>query len=453
MTTIPIFGYILRKGVNIIPKLLTILCLLLLGVSIISCQNGTNPDRTSNDTEDAECIEPPSGVTLSPYPAFLNQEVTFYLPGLSQSIQDTLLSLTILDSVGNTIRIYGGAKPFPEGLVQTSGDGWEWTETFTTGEPGRWILKAEIRKSISLGKDYEEKEGSFCVNKRTAPAEKITGDVVKPPETPRQDSGKILFSSDDWFGVYQMSADGTYQRQLIKEVTGFWGDFGHWSSDGRYIAFPVVSGNQWDIWVMDADGSNLSNVTKSESDEWWAVWSPDGTFIAFATGTSVISDDHDIYVMRADGSDKRFLVKGNIPSWSPDGRYIAYVNEYGRISVVDSDGSNMRILADAFVGELWPVWALNSNYIAFSGYSLDSLANDGYDYEIFAIDVGGLKLIQLTDDEADERSPAWSPDGRYLAFPVASGNGWDIWIMNADGSNIRRLTYDGEEKSFRQVTN
>ena len=186
-------------------------------------------------------------------------------------------------------------------------------------------------------------------------------------------NGKIAFISDrdgDW-EIYVMDADGSNQTRLTNNVgvvlthdhtSGSTHESGpSWSPDGSKILFISDQDGDTEIYVMDADGSNQAKLTDNEVADWQPSWSPDGTKIVFG-GPSDLSDLHALYIMNADGSNRALLVTqyhSFHPEWSPDGTEIlferlAWGKTYaGRINV---DGSNER-----FVGYgnyfLTPSWS------------------------------------------------------------------------------------------------
>lgn len=134
-----------------------------------------------------------------------------------------------------------------------------------------------------------------------------------------------------------------------------------WSPDGRRIAFEAAEpARKSDVYVMNADGSELQRLTRNPAGDVDPAWSPDGQKIAFA-GYRNHGDQVDIFVMNADGTDQRSLthsaVHESAPTWSPDGQKIAFTRTRGRwgwskrctsscahLYVMNADGSGQRSL-------------------------------------------------------------------------------------------------------------
>lgn len=175
------------------------------------------------------------------------------------------------------------------------------------------------------------------------------------------------------------------------------------------------------------------------------AWSPDGKRIAYGSYPTTGNSNADIYMMNADGSGVvRRTVGANFwaAEWSPDGTKLAVSNEgiyYSDISVIsaDDDGAApVHLATDARS----PSWSPNGTKIAFVRTSGD----DGYD-SIWLMNTDGSEQVALTPMGGGINvRPTWSPDGNHLAFSKCLGaEGCDAYTMNADGSDLRRITSAG----------
>jgi len=268
---------------------------------------------------------------------------------------------------------------------------------------------------------------------------------VQAPAWSRDGRTIVFVSWRDGNGeVYVMDADSSGPRNLTqhpaKDVRPAW------SPDGRTIAFASQRDGNSEVYVMNADGSGKRNVTQDRASDDYPTWSPDGRRIAFLRG--VQPDHNTLYVVNADGSGLRRLPLNPVGSnrylyplqyplvWSPDGRTI----HSGRY-LVSTDGSGSRWLP--FI-PLRAVWSPDGRRIAFASRPDRCLTGPPPCYpsqsDIYVMNADGSGKRKLTHNRRINAEPAWSPDGRKIAFGSTRDGNRDIYVMNADGSGRRNLT-------------
>ena len=228
-----------------------------------------------------------------------------------------------------------------------------------------------------------------------------------------------------------------------------------WSPDGNKIAFASDRDGDAEIFVMNRDGTGVTQLTHdNDHTDFGPVWSPDGNKIAYER-RRIRYAEMDIVVMNADGTGAHQITDykttapstmSRMPTWSPDGRMIAFVREpWGvgdtEIFVMNHDGSGLVQLTNNDDNEWRPNWSPSTNKIAFTG------TGDG-DGEIFVMDADGDNIVQITDNEHDDAGPIWSPDGDKIAFTSDQDGDFEIFVMNADGSNVVSLGQQGSSSSW-----
>jgi len=235
-----------------------------------------------------------------------------------------------------------------------------------------------------------------------------------------------------------------------------------------------------EIWLMDPDGGRQTRLLEASENVnvQLPAWSPDGTQIAYARLEGPIDkpelENYDIWVMNADGSNPHAVATGPswqwLPRWSPDGEWIAYTDEApggpwissGPVGPAVGQGPQGPVFPEANAAgipeaELWRVaangtaaptqithvggddrsgsWSPDGKRLAFDS------TRDG-NTELYAIDADGTNTVRLTDEPGGDWAASWSPDGSKIAFTSDRTGTAQIWVMAADGSGAAQLTND-----------
>jgi Tol biopolymer transport system component len=296
------------------------------------------------------------------------------------------------------------------------------------------------------------------------------------------ENGKIAFSSGEG-SIYTVEPDGSNVRQLTNTTHGAWQPI--WSPDGRKIAFYRQDRTgETHISVMSADGSNRKNFNTSAAVGTGLTWSPNGTKLAFSRGVPP-NNYMDIFMMDADGSNQINLTKSPglielYPDFSPNGSHICF-SQYSSdgvlkgtpgIYVMDADGSDPTLLLEVELGGPVEVeagepcdWSPDGTKIAFHAVirdaegeyrkaidkalaegelqkaqeKLEKLRGEQLE-EVYVMNADGTGRTALTDNSASDINPRWSPDGTKITFARDWDGKFQIYTMDADGSDIAQVT-------------
>ena len=267
------------------------------------------------------------------------------------------------------------------------------------------------------------------------------------------DGTRILFTSteDGDSEIYVMNTDGRNIQQLTHNTERDYG--GSWSPDGTKIIFnsEPVGSNLSEIYVMDTDGRNIQQLTHNTVPDYGGSWSPDGTKIIF-TGARDVSDSslmspdgREIFVMNADGTDISQLTFNDVGdfggSWSSDGTQIfftrgRYPGEWSEY-VMNVDGTGKHKITDLGYG----IRSGDDQILYSSSYT-----GPGYHIgQIFIMNADGTDERQLTHDETRKEILDWSPDHSLILFtaqPLDTDSTFPYdylpavtYVMHADGTN------------------
>jgi Tol biopolymer transport system component len=248
----------------------------------------------------------------------------------------------------------------------------------------------------------------------------------------------------------QTGGDSRVVADVVVQLSGFRDSYPSWSPDGGRIVFESNRAGSHDIWVMNADGSDVRRLTDHPALDETPVFSPDGERIVFA---SEREGELDVFSMRPDGSGLVNLTRNpttddDHPKFSHDGRRIVFNSkrhdgETYQLWVMDADGSNPRRLTEHMEWDTYPSFSPDGSRVLFrrvlptGGWSLS-----GRNSEIFVVDADGSGARNLSRHAAFDGYPDWSPDGRFIAFASDREDRgvFRIYVMDADGSNVVRIS-------------
>ena len=286
----------------------------------------------------------------------------------------------------------------------------------------------------------------------------------------------IVFSSsrDGDFEIYVMTGDGDEVRQLTRNVSQGLNEADDyspsWSPEGRRVAFTSTRDHEGDgfesneLYVTGSDGGGETRLTENEVGEGTPSWSPDGEALLYARRRLPGKDAFELALMRPDGTGDRPVVEIDgygSGVFSPDGTRIAFTKCASEGDELDCEiwvaapgGSDRRLLVDSPGRDSGPAWSPDGSKIAFTSdrdRNGECFFHDcwGHNGEIYVMNADGSGQTRITDDPGDDSGATWSPDGSRIAFAGlrnvdgavdAPEENYEIYVVNADGSDIRQLT-------------
>jgi Tol biopolymer transport system component len=274
-------------------------------------------------------------------------------------------------------------------------------------------------------------------------------------------NGAIAFVSDRPIpgqpsndNIWTMRPDG---RRLVNLTPSSPASDGNpnWRADGRKIVFesdretpenPVPSGFEspdFEIFTMNADGSDVRQITFNELDDEDPAWSPDGRHIVLARDLDPVRGqvNYEIFTMTASGGDERNITNDpdpldGLPNWSPDGQRIAFTSNRdgdAEIYTVNVDGWHVQQLTDNDTFDGAPNWSPSGRKLSFQSYRAGQLS-------IYTMRRDGGHQERLTYDAPDAFASAWSPDGCLIVYSSFANP--EIFAITVDGTDPRNLTSD-----------
>jgi Tol biopolymer transport system component len=257
-------------------------------------------------------------------------------------------------------------------------------------------------------------------------------------------NGDIVFDryvsgsgSDEVKKIMSMTADGKDLKRLVRN-----GREPTWSPNGRKIAF-VRNG---DIFKMNADGSKVTRLTRTNAYESSPAWSPDGRRIVYSRIKEMNSGfSGDLFTMSHQGGEVVRVTKSpnkgeDSPAWSPNGKWIAFGFD-GGLGKIRPNGKDRTVLAPKTSYSYQPNWSPDGSQIVFERL-----------WRIWMMTARGFKVHEVSQGDLAGGGPAFSPDGTAIVFAAYTEAGeeceeWGCWLgihrMDTDGSNPVQLTVGG----------
>jgi TolB protein len=311
--------------------------------------------------------------------------------------------------------------------------------------------------------------GIFSVLVTTMPS---PAEATFPDHNGRIAFRRFLNEERTWGAIFTIKPNGKDEQQVTFPSPDFVDRDPDYSPDGQKIVFQREGDTSDEIWVVNVDGSHLTQLTTPDpclpdrgTCDSSPAWSPDGKQIAFARDTGVIADDAEnkgIWVMNADGTGAHQLTQldqpgqgfDRSPQFSPDGNKIVFERDNVRdaqpvdgiaLWVLDlRTGVERRITPYALNAGDTPEWSPDGDRILFHN---NESGDPGVSANLYTVRPDGTGLHQLTFETGgtvNYLGASYSPDGRYITAgrrPETGGTNADVLVMRSDATHIRNITH------------
>jgi len=241
-------------------------------------------------------------------------------------------------------------------------------------------------------------------------------------------------------GIYLVNVDGSGKTELVTGVIPKYGPV--FTPDGRGVIFTTGDPGDREVLTVSVEGTALEKITDYVAEMDYPCLSSDSKYIVFehdpianARIGKWDTENNQINYLSEEG------VLAYAPLISPNGKLIAYgvwENDKLHLCVMDSEGKNRkRLTYDKNIGPLQYRFSPDSKNIVFTAEGEAGLN------AIYKIGVDSSNETRLTFNQSHDVNPVYSPDGRFIAFRSCGSNTAEIFIMNSDGTGLRRLTLGG----------
>lgn len=260
----------------------------------------------------------------------------------------------------------------------------------------------------------------------------------------------LVDSKTSEYEIFVMNLDGSGQKNITNSKGVDWVYYSY--GDKLYFVSDRDSKpRKYFLYEMDSDGQNVRKISQFLVEDSWVSSRKQGKELVVSSPKD--GKRHELYIIDRNGTQLKRLTNDDIydsdPAFSPDGKKVVFRSKRSGVDelwIMDEDGSNLRQLTfypkdekyedDRFYHASAPFWEPNRNLISFGSKRKGN-------YNIFTIKPDGTGLKQLTHGTFDELWHAWSPDGKWIVYDGTNQEGnYDIYLMRADGSARKQLTTD-----------
>lgn len=290
-----------------------------------------------------------------------------------------------------------------------------------------------------------------------------------------------------------------WDRKFVRQIAHRFGDeilYRLWGIKGIFtskIAFSSDRSGNKEVWIMDYDGFNQLQITKSKNINLSPDLSPNGKQLVYTTYKAETAATGQILILYSiyDGKKSTLFSSGTLnsaPAWAPDGSRIAFTTNAksgnAEIFTINPDGSGLRQITFNRAIDTSPAWNPRTGQIAFTsdrsgnpmiyvmnedgtnehrltyvgeynesaawspdGSKLAYVSRSGVNFDIYVVDMDSNVVTRLTQSEGSNENPFWSPDSRHIVFASNRTGKYQIWSMLFNGTKLRQLTRDGNNTS------
>lgn len=260
-------------------------------------------------------------------------------------------------------------------------------------------------------------------------------DTPAPTRAAAQPEGKIAYAAfdtnNDTYNLYVLNVKTGESRQVVSEASQ-----PSLRRDGVMLAYRSWKSDTRGLWIAGADGENRKRISTFFEDG-LPTWSPDGADVIFFSRRE--SDRRPrLYIVKAaeNVSDRGLSIGGGgeYPSYLPDGGLVfrGDIDTHIGLFLGGMEGSNAKLFMDN-ESDTAPIPSADGSKIAFMANKRDG------NWEVYTVNRDGSGLRNLSGDPANDGLPAWSPDGKYVAFVSDRGGKWAIWLVSASGGKAKVL--------------